>query len=121
LHLPPLTVEEAEALHLALMAEYPGEPSGVLDRGLLDSTLHRSVNAALYENADQFGQAATLLWGLIRNHPFVQGNKRTATFLTFFFLERAKYQLTAEENDVLGLVYAIDAGELRVPLGSSQL
>jgi len=65
--LPPLSLEEAEAIHVAVMEEYPEEPSGVLDRGLL----------AL---------------GLVKAHAFVQGNKRTATAISFFFLERAGYR-----------------------------
>jgi death-on-curing protein len=114
LFLPPLTAEEAEVIHLAVMANYPEEPSGILDPGLLDSTLNRSVNAALYEDADEFLQTATLLWGLIRNHPFVQGNKRTATVIAFHFIERAGYKVIADDQDILTLVYGIDGGEVDV-------
>jgi len=112
--LPPVSPEEAEALHNLVMAEYPEEPSGVRDRGVLESTLLRSVNAALYENADPFDQAATLLWGLVRNHPFVQGNKRTATMIAFFFLERAGYVTIATEQAVLDVVYSIEDGRMDV-------
>ena len=62
--LPPLSLEEAEAIHAAVMEEYPEELSGVLDRGLLASALLRPTHAAEYANADEYGQAATLLWGL---------------------------------------------------------
>lgn len=96
------------------MADYPEEPSGIRDRGLLESVLNRPVNAAHYENADEHTQAATLLWGLIRGHPFVQGNKRTATVMTFFFLERAGYRVVAPEDTVLELVYAIEDGRASV-------
>lgn len=108
--LPPLSVEEAEAIHAIVMAEYPDEPSGVRDRGLLQSALLRPFHAAEYGDANEYTQAATLLWGLVLNHPFIQGNKRTATAIVFFFLERAGYLIAAPEQAVLDLVYAVEAG-----------
>ncbi|SRR5712692_5245350 len=96
------------------MASYPEEPSGILDAGLLESTLNRPISAALYDDADEFLQTATLLWGLIRNHPFVQGNKRTATVIAFFFIERAGHKISADDQEVLALVYGIDAGEVEI-------
>jgi len=112
--LPPLSVQEAEAIHLAVMEEYPEEPSGILDRGLLESILHRPVHTAAYQEADECAQAATLLWGLIRSHAFVQGNKRTATAIAFFFLERAGYTIATTDDEILELVYAINEGKMPV-------
>ncbi len=112
MELPPLSLEEAEAIHRIVMAEYPEEPSGVRDRGLLESTLLRPLHAAHYQGADEYSQVATLLWGLVRNHPFIQGNKRTA--IAFFCLERAGYHITATEQTILDLVYALEAGTLTV-------
>ncbi len=112
--LPPLSVEEAEAIHLAVMEEYPEEPSGILDRGLLESILHRPVHAVAYQEADECAQAATLLWGLIRSHAFVQGNKRTATAIAFFFLERVGYTIATTDDEILELVYAISQGKMPV-------
>ncbi len=89
MELPPLSLEEAEAIHVAVMEEYPEEPSGVLDRGLL----------AL---------------GLVKAHAFVQGNKRTATAISFFFLERAGYRISAPDSAVLEIVYAVDSGEASI-------
>ena len=114
MELPPLSLEEAEAIHVAVMEEYPEEPSGVLDRGLLESALLRPAHAAEYENADEYEQAATLLWGLVKAHAFVQGNKRTATAISFFFLERAGYRISAPDSAVLEIVYAVDSGEASV-------
>lgn len=96
------------------MRLYPDEPAGVLERGLLESGLQRPVAAARYEIADACRQAATLLWGLIKNHPFRQGNKRTATFATFFFLWRAGYLVEAPLEAVLDIVYAIAEGQADV-------
>ncbi len=112
--LPPLSVEEAEAIHRAVMEEYPEEPCGVLDRGLLESLLYRPVHAAAYAEADDHAQAATLLWGLVRSHAFVQGNKRTATAIAFFFLERAGYAITTTDDEILELVYGIGEGRMDV-------
>lgn len=96
------------------MDEYPEEPWGVLDRGLLESLLYRPVHAAVYADADDHAQAATLLWGLVRSHAFVQGNKRTATAIAFFFLERAGYVITTTDDEILELVYGIDEGRMDV-------
>ncbi len=112
--LPPLSVEEAETIHRAVMEDYPEEPSGVLDRGLLESLLYRPAHAAAYAQADDYEQAATLLWGLVRSHAFVQGNKRTATVIAFFFLERAGYVITTTDDEILELVYGIDDGRISV-------
>ena len=54
---------------------------GIYFRELLDSALARPRNAAVYENADIIRQAASLCFGLIKNHPWRGGNKRTASFL----------------------------------------
>lgn len=102
------------AIHATVMAEYPEEPSGVRDRGILESALLRTVHAVQYENADEYTQVATLLWGLIQSHPFVQGNKRTATVLAFFFLERAGYRVEAPAQAVLDLANGVSEGEVTV-------
>lgn len=92
------------------MEKYPEEPSGVRDRGLLESALMRPVHAAAYRDADALEQAATLLWGLVKDHPFVQGNKRTAVTLALFFLERVGYRIEAPQQTVVDIIYAIDGG-----------
>ena len=69
---------------------------GVFDRNLLESALARPRHAAIYENADIIRQSATLCFGLIKNHPWEGGNKRTATFLTNLFLKRNGWKLKAQ-------------------------
>jgi death-on-curing protein len=96
------------------MAVFPEEPSGVRDRGLLESALNRPAHSAHYEGADVYTQAATLLWGLVKAHAFVQGNKRSATVISFFFLERAGYRVEAPQKAVIEIVYAIDPGDATV-------
>jgi death-on-curing family protein len=90
-----VTLAEAVILHIRLM-RLLGEPRhGVFDRTLIESALARPQQAAALENADLIRQAATLCLGLIKNHPWVGGNKRTATAVTDEFMFRNGYEVTA--------------------------
>ena len=83
-----LSYEELIALHAALMHGKMQETYyGVQNEGLLKSALSRPKNAVQYENADGLQQAAYLFHGLLMNHGFVQGNKRTAYLALEWFLE----------------------------------
>ena len=100
---------EAVAFHIELMI-YLGETRyGVFYRSLIESALARPQQAAVYDNADLIGQAATLCFGLIKNHPWVGGNKRTATALTERFLKLNGFEITASISELLELVYAIES------------
>lgn len=70
----------------------------------------RPEHSAVYEGADLVRQAATLCFGFIKNHPWVGGNKRTATALVDEFLFRNGFEITASLVDVLELVFAVEAG-----------
>ena len=74
----------------------------------------RPRHAANYENADAARQAATLLFGLIKNHPWEGGNKRTATFLTNLFLKRNGYKLSALTNELIELCLNVEADRWKV-------
>ena len=74
-----ITYAEAVLIHVVVMRYFGESHFGVDDRALIESALARSKHAATYENADIVRQAATLCFGLIKNHPWVGGNKRTAT------------------------------------------
>ncbi len=87
-----LSYEEAVLIHLSLMRALGESRYGVDFRDLVESALARPRNAAIYANANIIGQAATLLFGLIKNHPWLGGNKRTATTLLRRFLELNGYQ-----------------------------
>lgn len=103
-----LSYAEAVLAHIELM-RYLGETRyGVFDRTLVESALARPRQAAAYESADLSVQAATLLYGLIKNHPWVGGNKRTATALTQIFLRRNGLQIVARLDELLELVYAVE-------------
>src|SRR2546426_10893204 len=82
---------------------------GVFDRALIESALSRPQQAAIYEGADLIRQAATLCFGLIKNHPWLGGNKRTATILVDRFLHLNGMELRTTVNDTVELALAIEA------------
>ncbi len=82
---------------------------GVFVRDLVESALARPQQAAIYENADIIRQAATLCFGLVKNHPWVGGNKRTATAITEAFLDVNGWQLSASVSETVEMVLAIES------------
>lgn len=101
--------EEAVLIHFSLMRQLGETRYGIDHRDLIESALARPRNAALYSNADIIGQAATLLFGLIKNHPWLVGNKRTATTLMRRFLELNGYQKNWTIAEQIELVLAVEA------------
>ncbi len=87
---------------------------GIDHRDLVESALARPRNAAIYANADIIGQAATLLFGLIKNHPWLGGNKRTATTLMRRFLETNGYQKNWTTAEQIELVLAVESDKWKV-------
>jgi death on curing protein len=85
---------------------------GIFDRTLLESALARPKHAATYEQADLPAQAATLCYGLIKNHPWVGGNKRTATHLTDHFLRINGSEIIAVTSDIVDMVQGVESGDL---------
>src|SRR5262245_37832069 len=88
------TLDEALLLHAALIERFGGSP-GVRDLGLLDSALHRP-QSGYYE--DIIEMAAALFESLSQNHPFVDGNKRVAFFLTDVFLRLNGWRIEVTAN-----------------------
>ncbi|HEX4949141.1 MAG TPA: type II toxin-antitoxin system death-on-curing family toxin [Blastocatellia bacterium] len=100
---------EAVALHIFLMREYGELRFGVADRTLVESALARPQQAAAYENAELIRQAATLCFGLIKNHPWFGGNKRTATAITQAFLKKNKLIYHAHVGETLQMVLNVES------------
>ncbi len=100
-----LSLQEVIDANRRVVAE-TGEPFLLRDKGLLESALTRPRNRFLYDGVDDVTElAATLLIGVGRNHPFMQGNKRTAFATAVMFLRLNGYRLLAEEDsDSLGRV-----------------
>lgn len=84
---------EAVTLHFEIMFEFGETRIGIAEPNLVKSALARPKHAAVYEDADIIRQAATLYLGLIKNHPWHGGNKRTATAITDSFLYRNGFNL----------------------------
>ena len=99
------------ALHAEQLAEHGGA-SGVRDQGLLESALARPENLAAYEEPTAHELAAAYAYGIVKNHPFVDGNKRTGFLAAAVFLELNGFVLQAEEVDAVEKVLGLAAGAL---------
>ena len=99
------------AVHDRQLAEHGGG-SGIRDQGLLESALARPINRWSY-GADDFAElAAAYAYGIARNHPFVDGNKRTAWVAARLFLARNGVKLAFDKGDAIRIMLALAAGEL---------
>ena len=99
------------AVHEAQLAEHGGG-AGVRDAGLLDSALARPENLAVYGHPDVADLAAAYGFGIVRNHPFIDGNKRTAFVCVELFLAINGHALAATDADCVTAVLALAAGDL---------
>ena len=106
-----LTYVEAVVEHIELMRRLGEIRYGVFDRSLIESALARPQQAAAYENADLAAQAATLCFGLIKNHPWIGGNKRTATHRTDHFLKLNGMEIFCSTSEILDLVFGIESDQ----------
>ena len=106
--------EAAVLIHFTLMRRLGESRYGVDHRDLIESALARAQNSAVYANADIIRQSATLLFGLIKNHPWRGGNKRTATTLLRRFLELNGYQKAWTTAEQIELVLAVESDEWNV-------
>ena len=99
------------ALHDEQIAEHGGL-SGIRDAALVESALARPLNLAAYGEPDAADLAAAYAFGLARNHPFADGNKRSAAVvaLTFLLLNDVTFEITEAELVVMTL--ALAAGDL---------
>ncbi|MGH9833906.1 MAG: type II toxin-antitoxin system death-on-curing family toxin [Blastocatellia bacterium] len=104
-----LTYPYAVLAHILYMRSCSEERYGVFMRSLVESALARPRNAAAYENADLVRQAATLCFGLIKNHPWEGGNKRTATLLTRAFLRANGWDVVAPVEERIEMVLAVES------------
>jgi death-on-curing protein len=106
-----LDSQDALAIHDRQLAEHGGGV-GVRDEGALASALARPVNKWSYGEDRIDSLAAAYAFGVARNHPFVDGNKRTAWVLARLFLALNKVQIAFKEPDAIRTMLALAAGEL---------
>jgi len=110
----PLWIDEPDALaiHDRLLTLHGGS-SGLRDHALLESALARARQHFAYaERADVIDMATAYVAGIVRNHPFVDGNKRTGFVVGVLFLELNGHRFTASEEDATQAVLALAAGTL---------
>ncbi len=100
------------SVHQVLIAEHGGSP-GVRDMGLLESALARPRQIFSYQaKATIFDLAAGYGFGLAKNHPFIDGNKRAALATAAIFLEINGYTLDAPEAEAIVVFEKLAAGDL---------
>ena len=99
------------ALHEEHLAEHGGA-TGLRERGLLQSALTRPLHLATYENPDLAALAAAYAYGITRNHPFLDGNKRTAFTVMELFLNLNGRELTADDSSCVAIMLELAQGTL---------
>ncbi len=106
-----LTKPGVLAFHQEMLQEYGGA-LGVRDEGMLDSALDRPKNKWHYEGADHFTLAAAYGYGICQNHPFIDGNKRTAFVAVAVFLLKNGHRLVASEPNAYATMIRVAAGQM---------
>lgn len=106
-----LSAELAFAVHERQLAEHGGL-AGIKDAGLLESAVNRPLNKHAYGEDDPFVLAAAYAFGIARNHPFNDGNKRTAWVMARLFLRLNGISIAFDKADAIGMVLALASGEL---------
>jgi death on curing protein len=106
-----LTEKQVIQFHAEQLAIFGG-PAGVRDAGALASALGRPKNKWAYENADLAAMAAAYAFGLAKNHPFVDGNKRAAFMAMVVFLNKNAVPFAPPEAQATAIMIDLAAGEV---------
>jgi len=106
-----VTLPIVVAIHDEQLAVHGGS-SGLRDHALLESALGRPLNKWSYEQAELPELAAAYAYGLARNHPFVDGNKRTALLTLYTFLGLNGVDFVVPEADAAAIILSLAAGEV---------
>ena len=99
------------AIHDEQLAIHGGA-SGLRDEGMLDSALDRPRTKWAYESADLPELAAAYAFGIARNHPFVDGNKRTSLLALYTFLGVNGIDFVVPEAEAAAIILSLAAGEV---------
>ena len=101
-----------EALHADQIIEHGGSP-GIRDQGLLESALARPRHKWRYEPETELAElAAAYAFGIAKNHPFVDGNKRTALLAAYTFLAINDFELEAPETEAVSMILGTADGSI---------
>jgi death-on-curing protein len=109
----PVWIDAADvySFQLEILAAFGGL-AGLRDEGLLHSALSRPKNLFAYEKPTLFELAAEYALGLVKNHPFLDGNKRAGFMAAALFLEANGLRFSAPEEEVVLQTLALAAGEI---------
>jgi death-on-curing protein len=99
------------AVHNRQLAEHGGG-IGVRDEGLLESALARPQNLFAYGESDVTALAGAYAFGIAKNHPFIDGNKRTAFVACELFLAANGYDLAASDEECLAMMLGLASSEI---------
>jgi death-on-curing protein len=105
-----ITREDCLASHESLLERFGG-PSGLRDESLLDAALHRPKHLFAYGKPSLFEMAASYAHGIVKNHPFLDGNKRAGFIAAALFIETNGFRFQASEEEVVLETLALAAGE----------
>ena len=105
-----VTEEDCLSFHDKLLARFGGG-SGVRDKGLLPSALARPQHLFAYEKPSLFDLAAAYAHGIIKNHPFIDGNKRSGFLAAALFLEANGIRFNGDEHDSVIQTLALAASQ----------
>lgn len=106
-----LSRQAVEIMHDEQLRAHGGL-AGLEDENALEAALARPINKAAYGEPDVFELAAVYLCGIVQNHPFSDGNKRTGFLAAFTFLILNGFLIEASQADVIAFVLAVAAGEI---------
>ena len=108
-----LSLGEVLAIHRARKARYCGSP-GIRDLDILKraAAMPSATYGGEFLHTDIFEMAASYLFHLVKNHPFVDGNKRAGVVAALVFLDLNGYDFTAPEDDLAEMVLAVARGEM---------
>jgi death-on-curing protein len=103
-----LTLDDVSEIHREMIARYGGS-DGIRDKGLLESAVAtpQASFGGDYVHTDIFEMAAAYLFHIVKNHPFIDGNKRAGAMAAFVFLKLNKLTLVADENQFERIVLSV--------------
>lgn len=106
-----LTTELVIAIHEEQLRTYGG-PAGIRDQGMLESALARAPNKWAYGERDMAALAAAYAYGIAKNHPFIDGNKRAALLSLITFLGLNDVEFVASEAEAVVMILGLASGDI---------
>ena len=106
-----LSRQAIEIIHREQLLEHGGLP-GLKDENALEAALARPKHKAAYGEPNLFELAAAYVFGIARNHPFADGNRRTSFLSAYVFLRIHGYQIEAEQGQIIAFMQEVAAGNV---------